>query len=54
MQDVLGSELIGAYLYGSAVLGGLRAQIDVDVLAVAARRMTSHEKRRMAAHLLGQ
>lgn len=52
MRDVLGSELIGAYLQGSAVLGGLRAQSDIDVLAVAGRRMTSHEKRRMVAHLL--
>jgi len=34
LRDALGDELIGAYLHGSAVLGGLRAQSDIDVLAV--------------------
>jgi predicted nucleotidyltransferase len=52
LRDVLGDELIGAYLHGSAVLGGLRALSDIDVLAVSARQMTGHEKRRMVAHLL--
>jgi predicted nucleotidyltransferase len=52
LRDVLGDELIGAYLHGSAVLGGLRALSDIDVLAVSARQMTEHEKRRMVAQLL--
>jgi predicted nucleotidyltransferase len=52
LRDVLGHELIGAYLHGSVVLGGLRALSDIDVLAVSARQMTGHEKRRMVAHLL--
>ncbi|CAN5130610.1 aminoglycoside adenylyltransferase family protein [soil metagenome] len=52
LRDVLGDELIGAYLHGSSVLGGLRAQSDIDVLAVSARRITRDEKRRIVAHLL--
>jgi predicted nucleotidyltransferase len=52
LRDVLDHELIGAYLHGSAVLGGLRALSDIDVLAVSARQMTGHEKKRMVAHLL--
>jgi predicted nucleotidyltransferase len=52
LRDVLGHELIGAYLHGSAVLGGLRAFSDIDVLAVSAQQMTRNEKGRMVAHLL--
>jgi streptomycin 3"-adenylyltransferase len=52
LRDVLGAELVGAYLHGSAVLGGLRAQSDIDVLAVSARRMTHEEKERLVAGLM--
>jgi streptomycin 3"-adenylyltransferase len=52
VRDVLGHELIGVYLHGSAVLGGLRAFSDIDVLTVSARQMTRNEKERMVAHLL--
>jgi predicted nucleotidyltransferase len=52
LREVLGQGLIGAYLHGSAILGGLRARSDIDVLAVSARRMTHHEKERMVARLL--
>ena len=37
VRDVLGEALIGAYLHGSAVLGGLRPTSDIDVLAVIDR-----------------
>src|SRR6185503_5959234 len=36
-RDVLGGSLIGAYLHGSAVLGGLTPTSDLDVLAVIDR-----------------
>lgn len=52
VQEVLKQELIGAYLHGSAVLGGLRSRSDIDVLAVAARRMTPDERGRLVTHLL--
>ena len=52
LQDVLGHALIGAYLHGSAVLGGLQAFSDLDVLAVSARQMTHREKERLVARLL--
>ena len=52
LRDVLGHELIGAYLHGSAVLGGLRPLSDIDVLAVSTRQMTRPEKESMVAHLL--
>jgi predicted nucleotidyltransferase len=52
LQEVLGRALIGVYLHGSAVLGGLRAQSDLDMLAVSERHMTRHEKERMVPRLL--
>jgi streptomycin 3"-adenylyltransferase len=44
--------LLGAYLYGSAVAGGLRPQSDLDVLGVVARRLTAGEHRRVIDGLL--
>lgn len=38
VRDVLGEELVGAYLFGSAVLGGLRPRSDLDVMVVSSRR----------------
>ncbi|HYZ12439.1 MAG TPA: aminoglycoside adenylyltransferase family protein [Actinomycetota bacterium] len=52
LRDALGDALVGAYLHGSAVLGGLRADSDLDVLAVSARETTDDEKRKIASGLL--
>lgn len=53
VRDVLGDDLVGAYLFGSAVLGGLRPRSDVDVMVVSSRRTTRAEKHRLVSHLLG-
>lgn len=50
-RRVLGDDLIGAYLHGSAVLGELRPRSDLDVLVVSERR-TTPEERRMLIHRL--
>jgi predicted nucleotidyltransferase len=52
VEDVLGDDVVGAYLHGSAVLGGLRPRSDLDVMVVSRRRTTRREKRRLAARLL--
>ena len=52
VDDVLGGDLVGAYLHGSAVLGGLRPPSDLDVLAVVKRRTTVDEKWRLVDALL--
>ena len=52
LRDVLGPALIGAYLHGSAVLGGLHAHSDIDVLAVAARKSTRSQKEQLISRLL--
>ncbi len=44
VRDVLGPDAVGAYLFGSAVLGGLQPESDLDVLVVA-RRPTSHDQK---------
>jgi streptomycin 3"-adenylyltransferase len=52
LQDVLGPDLVGAYLHGSAVLGGLKPRSDVDVLAVSGRPTSRDEKRLLVGRLL--
>jgi predicted nucleotidyltransferase len=51
VRDVLGDDLVGVYLHGSAVLGGLQPTSDLDVIAVSARRLTDGEKQRLASRL---
>lgn len=53
VRDVLGSDAVGAYLFGSAVLGGLRHQSDLDVMAVSKRPTTPEEKKSFIQSLLG-
>lgn len=45
--DVLGGDVVGAYLHGSAVLGGFRPDSDIDVIVVSTRHTTAEEKRRL-------
>jgi predicted nucleotidyltransferase len=53
VHDVLGAEVAGVFLYGSAVLGGLRPDSDLDVFVVARRRTTDRERRNLLHGLLG-
>ncbi|MEU8348098.1 aminoglycoside adenylyltransferase family protein [Streptomyces sp. NPDC048845] len=50
--DVLGAEVVGVYLHGSAVLGGLRPASDLDVLVVSRRSMDGRERRALLDGLL--
>ncbi len=52
VRRVLKREAVGAYLHGSAVLGGLRPASDVDVLVVSRRHMSDDERRRLLDGLL--
>jgi len=52
VSDVLGPELVGAYLFGSAVLGGLKPQSDLDVLVVSKRPTSRGKKQRLVDRLL--
>jgi len=52
VRDVLGPDVVGAYLFGSAVLGGLQPASDLDVLVVSKRQTTPDEKQRLVDRLL--
>jgi predicted nucleotidyltransferase len=49
---VLVADLLGAYLYGSAVAGGLQHRSDLDVLAVSRRPTSLAEKQRLIERLM--
>ncbi|AUI59543.1 aminoglycoside adenylyltransferase domain-containing protein [Amycolatopsis sp. BJA-103] len=46
-------DVIGSYLYGSAVAGGLRPDSDVDLLLVTRRSLTGPERASLVSLLLG-
>ena len=52
VRSVLASDLVAAYLFGSAVFGGLQPESDLDVLVVSKRRTTRSEKERLVRDLL--
>ena len=52
VRDILGDAVLGAYLYGSAVAGGLRPHSDLDVLVVSSRSLEKHERAAIIQQLL--
>ncbi len=52
VRDVLGDGAAAAYLFGSAVRGGLRADSDLDILVLATRTTTEDERRALIEGLL--
>lgn len=52
ISQVLGGDAVGAYLFGSAVQGGLRPGSDLDVLAVSARPLGNGERERLVRGML--
>ena len=51
-REILGADLVAAYLFGSAVLGGLRPDSDLDVLGLMRRPTTRDEQRTLVERLL--
>lgn len=47
VSRALGGDVVGCYLYGSSVLGGLRPASDVDVLVVTRGRMDERQRREL-------
>jgi predicted nucleotidyltransferase len=52
LKMILGPDLLGVYLYGSSLLGGLQKYSDIDLFVVTNRATTSEEKTRLVASLL--
>jgi streptomycin 3"-adenylyltransferase len=52
VRDVVREELVGAYLFGSATAGGLKATSDLDVFVVVSEPLARAAKERLAHELL--
>lgn len=51
LRDVFGDEMLGVYLYGSALVGGLRPASDVDVFVVTGRSTTAEQRANLVEKL---
>ena len=51
-RGLVDARIVGLYLYGSAVAGGLRPDSDLDLLVVTDRRLRPEEKARVVEGLL--
>jgi predicted nucleotidyltransferase len=52
IRDILGDAALAAYLYGSAVAGGLPPDSDLDILVVSDRSLTGDETAAIIRRLL--
>lgn len=52
VREVLGDAALAAYLYGSAVAGGLRPDSDIDILVVSAHSLSGNERTAIVQRLL--
>ncbi|GAA4840612.1 aminoglycoside nucleotidyltransferase ANT(9)-Ia [Paenibacillus vulneris] len=52
VEELLGSAIVGVYLFGSAVTSGLRINSDVDVLVVVNQSLTEVSRRKLTDRLL--
>ncbi len=52
VKEIFGQDLLGVYLYGSSILGGLQKYSDIDLLVVSDRSTTHEEKTKLAIKLL--
>lgn len=52
LKIIFGTDLLGVYLYGSSIVGGLNNYSDIDLLVVANRKTTSTEKTQLITNFL--
>ncbi len=52
LRDIFRDDLLGVYLYGSSILGGLQKYSDIDLFVVSKRATTREEKAELARCLL--
>ncbi|MFS8131305.1 MAG: aminoglycoside adenylyltransferase family protein [Candidatus Dojkabacteria bacterium] len=52
IKNVLGEDLLGIYVYGSLVVGGLQKFSDIDLFVVSNRSTTVEEKSKLASDML--
>ncbi|WP_077296440.1 aminoglycoside nucleotidyltransferase ANT(9) [Virgibacillus pantothenticus] len=51
-MDLLGQTVMGVYMFGSAVTGGLRINSDVDILIVVNHRLSEEMRRKLTERLM--
>lgn len=52
VEELIGRDLAGMYLFGSALVGGLRADSDIDVLAVSRQSLSTEARAQLVARLM--
>lgn len=52
VEDVLGEAVVGIYLFGSAVVGGLKRDSDVDILVATSNPLTLIQRKTLVAQLM--
>lgn len=52
LEGILEQNLLGVYMYGSAILGGLQKYSDIDLFVISDRSTTHEEKAKLAVNLL--
>ena len=52
LSELFTHDLLGVYLYGSSIVGGLQLFSDIDLFVVLRRSTTPHEKAKLAMQLL--
>ncbi|MEU5954745.1 aminoglycoside adenylyltransferase family protein [Streptomyces sp. NPDC047525] len=52
VRETLGTDVVGIYLYGSALLGGLRPHSDIDLFAVVEQPLSTGRRRELVEGLL--
>lgn len=52
LKNVMGSDLLAVYLYGSSIVGGLKKYSDIDLFVVLSRPTLREEKARLIKDLL--
>ncbi len=52
INELLGSTVVGVYLFGSAVIGGLYINSDVDVLVVVNHSLSEETRRKLTDRLM--
>lgn len=52
LKSILDESLLGVYLYGSSIVGGLQKYSDIDIFVVSNRSTTKEEKTKIANQML--
>lgn len=52
VENVLGDSIVGIYLFGSAVVGGLKPSSDIDILVATSKPPTFMQRKTLVAQLM--